>query len=43
MEMRPMKSRPQFGLVKMRTTTLNQNDEPVQIFTANLIVPKRGS
>jgi acyl dehydratase len=43
MEMRPMKSRPQFGLVKMRTKTLNQNDEPVQIFTANLIVPKRGS
>jgi len=43
MEMRPMKSRPQFGLVKMRTTTLNQNDEPVQIFTANLIVPMRGS
>jgi acyl dehydratase len=42
MEMRPMKSRPQFGLVKMRTTTLNQNNEPVQIFTANLIVPKRG-
>ena len=41
MELRPSKSRPQLGLVKMRTTTLNQNNEPVQIFVANLIVPRR--
>jgi hypothetical protein len=25
----------------MRTTTLNQNDEPVQIIVANLVVPLR--
>jgi acyl dehydratase len=43
LEVRPSKSRPTQGLIKVRTTTLNQNDEPVQIFTANLIVPKRGS
>jgi acyl dehydratase len=41
MEMRTMKSRPQYGLVKIQTTTLNQNDEPVQIMTSNMIVPKR--
>ncbi|MFZ3238427.1 MAG: MaoC family dehydratase [Stellaceae bacterium] len=40
-EMRPSKSRPERGLVKVRTTTLNQSDEPVQIFVANLLVPRR--
>jgi hypothetical protein len=25
----------------VRTTTLNQNDEPVQIFVGNLVVPRR--
>ncbi|HEX3337983.1 MAG TPA: MaoC family dehydratase [Pseudolabrys sp.] len=40
-EVRPSRSRPQQGLVKLRTTTLNQNDEPVQVFVANLIVPRR--
>jgi hypothetical protein len=25
----------------MRTTTFNQNNEPVQIIVANLIVPRR--
>ena len=41
LEIRPSRSRPTQGLVKMRTTTLNQNDEPVQIFVANLVVPRR--
>ena len=41
LEIRPSRSRPMQGLVKMRTTTLNQNDEPVQIFVANLVVPRR--
>lgn len=41
LEVRPSKSRPQQGLVKLKTTTLNQNKEPVQIMTANLIVPRR--
>jgi acyl dehydratase len=37
----PSKSRPDRGLIKVRNTTLNQNDEPVQIFTAKLLVPRR--
>jgi acyl dehydratase len=36
------KSRPGFGIVKVRTTTYNQANQPVQIFTANLMVPARG-
>ncbi|HEV2100116.1 MAG TPA: MaoC family dehydratase [Stellaceae bacterium] len=41
LEMRPSNSRPDQGLIKVRTTTLNQNGEKVQIFTANLYVPRR--
>jgi acyl dehydratase len=41
LEVRPSRSRPDQGRVKMRTTTLNQNDEPVQIMVANLVVPRR--
>jgi acyl dehydratase len=40
--LRLSKSRPGFGVVKVRVTTSNQADEPVQIFTANLMVPTRG-
>ena len=40
-ELRPSRSRPEQGLVKVRTTTLNQHGEPVQIFVANLLVPRR--
>jgi acyl dehydratase len=43
LEVRPSRSRPQQGLVKMRTTTLNQNNEAVQIVVANLVVPRRSS
>jgi len=43
LEVRPSKSRPDQGLIKVRTTTLNQRDEPVQIFTGNLLVPRRGT
>jgi acyl dehydratase len=42
-EVRPSKSRPSQGLVKMRTTTLNQNGEPVQILVANLLVQRRAA
>jgi len=42
LEVRPSKTRPQQGLVKARTTTLNQNDEVVQIFVSNLVVQRRG-
>src|SRR4051794_21771656 len=41
LELRPSRSRPEQGLAKIRTTTLNQNDEPVQVMTANLVVPRR--
>jgi acyl dehydratase len=41
LEVRPSKSRPDQGLVKLRTTTLNQNGEPVQISVGNLVVPRR--
>jgi acyl dehydratase len=43
LEVRPSKSRPQQGLIKVRTTTLNQNGDAVQVFVANLIVPRRDS
>ena len=41
LEVRPSKSRPDQGLIKVRMTTLNQNDEPVQVFVGNLIVQRR--
>jgi acyl dehydratase len=41
LEARPSKSRPDQGLIKVRTTTLNQNDEAVQVNVGNLIVPRR--
>jgi len=41
LEVRPSKSRPEQGLVKLRSTTLNQTGEPVQVFVANLVVPRR--
>ena len=43
LEIRPSKSRPDRGLIRVRTTTFNQNNEPVQIYTGNLIVPRRPS
>ena len=43
LEVRTSKSRPQHGFIKVRTTTLNQNDEAVQVFVANLIVPRRAA
>jgi len=41
MEVRPSKSRPDRGMIRVQNTTLNQNDEAVQTFTANLLVPRR--
>lgn len=41
LEVRPSKSRPDQGLIKVRTTTLNQHGEPVQVFVANLVVLRR--
>jgi len=41
LEVRPSKSRPEQGLIKVKTTTLNQDNEAVQMFIANLLVPRR--
>jgi acyl dehydratase len=41
LDVRPSKSRPEQGLIKVRATTLNQNGDAVQILMANLVVPRR--
>jgi len=41
LQTRASKSRPDQGVIKVRTTTLNQNNEAVQISVGNLIVPRR--
>lgn len=41
LEVRPSKSRPEQGLVKLRTHTVNQQGEIVQISVGNLVVPTR--
>jgi acyl dehydratase len=40
-EMRPSHSKPDRGIVTLRGTTFNQNQEPVYHLTAKLVVPKR--
>jgi acyl dehydratase len=40
-EVRSSRSRPDQGVLKVRTTTLNQRDEAVQISLGNLVVPRR--
>ena len=41
LEARASKSRPDQGLIRVRITTLNQNDEPVLTLIGNLVVPRR--
>ena len=41
LDVRPSKSRPEQGLIKVKMTTLNQNGEPVMVSIGNLIVPRR--
>jgi acyl dehydratase len=41
LEVRASKSRPGHGFVKVRSTTLNQDREPVQVLVMNLLVPSR--
>ena len=41
LEVRPSKSRPDQGLIKVRTTTLNQRGETVQVSVGTLLVPRR--
>src|SRR5262245_53974216 len=42
LEVRLSRGRPEFGYVKCRSTTLNQNGEPVQVLVMSLLVPTRG-
>lgn len=41
LEVRQSKSRPSQGVIKVKTTTVNQHDEPVQVSVGNLIVQSR--
>ncbi len=41
LEVRPLRSRPQNGLVRVKVETINQKDEVVQTLIANLFVPRR--
>ena len=43
LEVRPSKSRPNQGLIKVRTTTRNGKGEAVQVSVGNLVVPRRPS
>jgi len=42
LDVRPSRSRPDVGLVKMRTTTLNQDGAAVQVLVGTIVVPRRG-
>ena len=41
-EVRPSRSNPQRGIVTVKTETLNQHGEVVQVLVSRLVVPKRG-
>jgi acyl dehydratase len=41
LEVLPSRSKPNQGIVKVRSTTLNQDGEPVHVFTAKVLVFKR--
>lgn len=40
-EILPSRSKPNQGIVRVRSTVLNQKNEPVQIFTAKILAYKR--
>ncbi len=41
LEVRPSKSRPEQGIVRVRVTTLNQANEELQSYIGNLVVRSR--
>ena len=41
-EITPSRSRPDRGMATVRSTTINQDGETVQIFDAKVVVPRRG-
>jgi acyl dehydratase len=40
-DIKPSRSRPDRGIVTVRSVTCNQNREPVQILTSRIVVPRR--
>ncbi|HXU04539.1 MAG TPA: MaoC family dehydratase [Polyangia bacterium] len=40
-ELRPSKSRPEIGIMKVKLITYNQHNEEVQLATPHMIVPRR--
>jgi acyl dehydratase len=40
-EVRPSKSHPAQDLIKLRTTTLNQDDQAVLVYVVNMVVQRR--
>lgn len=43
LEVRPSRSQPDRGILKIRSTTYNQHDEAVQVAVGNLMVLRRGA
>ena len=43
LEVKPSQSRSDRGMIKLKTTTLNQNGEAVQVLVANLVVTRRSA
>jgi acyl dehydratase len=41
LEITPSRSKPDRGMIRMRSTTLNQNDEAVQVFSPKVVVSRR--
>jgi acyl dehydratase len=41
LDVRPSRSRPDQGLLRLRTTTFNQRDEAVQVMVSTVVVPRR--
>lgn len=42
-EILPSRSKPNQGIVKVRSTTLNQDGEPVQVFAGKILAFKRAA
>jgi acyl dehydratase len=42
LEQRPCRSKPNYGIIRLRNVTTNQRSEIVQTMTANVMVPRRG-
>ena len=41
LELRPSRSKPNYGIIRLRNVTTNQRSEIVQTMTANAMVPRR--